>query len=410
MQIRPLSLHSVTERAICCDICDHAMLLPTLQKNQKANCPHCHHTVRVGNLWSLKRCSILALSILILMPFAFSFPLLNIQLLGTPIYTSIWSGIWKMATEGYPYTAFLVLFCAIVMPVAFISIIILLQICYLFKINAKMLLLSLNYIKSWVMLDVYLVSLGVAAFKVREYASISFTLYLLPFVLVTFLTILLFTKTSPKQFWDKFYPPDLTLSEHLRYCTTCGLSFPAEQAIGHFCPRCHANTSVDTNLILQRTWSTLIAGAIMLLPANLLPISVVYVNGVPTADTLMSGVITFIEMGNYSIAAIVFIASIFVPISKIAIMLYLLGCIHFRHGKNIHLQMKLFEIVHFVGRWSMLDLFVLSLMMSLVTRGQIISFSVGPAAIYFGLAVFLTMISAEVFDTRLLWKNYEAHK
>ncbi|OBW95625.1 paraquat-inducible protein A [Gallibacterium salpingitidis] len=410
MLIKRFSSISATERAICCDVCDHAMLLPSLQKNQKANCPHCHHTVRVGNLWSLKRCSILALSILILMPFAFSFPLLNIQLLGTPIYASIWSGVWKMATEGYPYTAFLVLFCAIVMPIAFVVIIILLQICYLFKINAKMLLLSLNYIKSWVMLDVYLVSLGVAAFKVREYASISFTLYLLPFVLVTFLTILLFTKTSPKQFWDKFYPYPTSPDAHLRYCKTCGLSFPAEQAIGHFCPRCHADTSVDTNLILQRTWSTLIAGAIMLIPANLLPISVVYVNGAPSADTLMSGVIAFMQMGNYSIAAIVFIASIFVPVSKILIMLYLLGCVHFGYGKNIHLQMKLFEIVHFVGRWSMLDLFVLSLMMSLVTRGQIISFSVGPAAIYFGLAVFLTMISAEVFDTRLLWKNYETHK
>lgn len=410
MLIKAFSSSDTTERAICCDICDHAMLLPPLQKHQKANCPHCHHTVRVGNLWSLKRCSILALSILILMPLAFSFPLLNIQLLGTPVYASIWSGVWKMATEGYPYSAFLVLFCAIAMPIAFVVIIILLQLCYLFKINAKMLLLSLNYIKSWVMLDVYLISLGVAAFKVREYASISFTIYLVPFVLVTFLTILLFTKTSPKQFWDKFYPPENITSKHLRYCVTCGLSVPADQAIGHFCPRCHANTAIDSNLILQRTWSTLIAGAIMLLPANFLPISIVYVNGAPTADTLMSGVISFIKMGNYSIAAIVFIASIFVPVCKILIMLYLLGCIHFGYGKNIHLQMKLFEIVHFVGRWSMLDLFVLSLMMSLVTRGQIISFSVGPAAIYFGLAVFLTMISAEVLDTRLLWKNYEAHQ
>ena len=410
MLVKRFSSFPETERAICCDICDHAMLLPPLKKDQKANCPHCHHTVRVGNLWSLKRCSILALSILILMPFAFSFPLLNIQLLGTPIYTSIWSGIWKMATEGYPYTAFLVLFCAIVMPIAFITIILLLQICYLFKINSKMLLLALNYIKSWVMLDVYLVSLGVAAFKVQEYASISFTIYLLPFILVTFLTILLFTKISPKQFWDLFYPYQFSPDADLRYCKTCGLSFPATKGIGLYCPRCHANAAIDTNLVLQRTWSTLIAGAIMLLPANLLPISIVYVNGVPSADTLISGVITFIEMGNYSIAAIVFIASIFVPISKVLIMLFLLSCIHFKYSKNIHLQMKLFEIVHFVGRWSMLDLFVLSLMMSLVTRGQIISFSVGPAAIYFGLAVFLTMISAEFFDTRLLWKNYETHK
>ncbi|KGQ26665.1 membrane protein [Gallibacterium anatis] len=410
MQVRRFSPLSATEQAICCDICDHAISLPALNANQKASCPHCHHVVRVGGLWSLKRCSILALSILILMPFAFTFPLLNIQLLGVPVYTSIWSGVWKMATEGYPYSAFLVLFCAIVMPVSYIVLILLLQLCRIFHLRARMLLMSLNYIRSWVMLDVYLISLAVAAFKVREYADISFTLYLIPFVLVTFLTILLFTKTSPKQFWDLFYPPQFQQNQHLCYCKTCGLSFPEQAAPDHICPRCHANTALDKNLVLQRTWSTLIAGAIMLLPANLLPISIVYVNGAPSADTLISGVITFIEMGNYSIAAIVFIASIFVPISKVLIMLYLLCCIHFGYSKNIHFQMKLFEIVHFVGRWSMLDLFVLSLMMSLVTRGQIISFSVGPAAIYFGLAVFLTMISAEVFDTRLLWKNYEANK
>lgn len=71
--------------------------------------------------------------------------------------------------------------------------------------------------------------------------------------------------------------------------------------------------------------------------------------------------------------------------------------------------MKLLHFIHFVGRWSMLDLFVLALMMSLVTRGQLIDFSVGPAAFYFGAAVFLSMISTSLFDSRLLWKIYDKH-
>ncbi|SUB36077.1 Inner membrane protein yebS [Pasteurella multocida] len=102
-----------------------------------------------------------------------------------------------------------------------------------------------------------------------------------------------------------------------------------------------------------------------------------------------------------------FVASIFVPISKIMIMLYLLICVHFQLRHSIKWQMRLLHFVHFVGRWSMLDLFVLALMMSLVTRGQIIDFSVGPAAFYFGIAVFLTMISTSQFDSRLLWKIYD---
>ena len=145
----------------------------------------------------------------------------------------------------------------------------------------------------------------------------------------------------------------------------------------------------------------------MLFPANLLPMSVIYLNGAPTADTLMSGVISFMEMGSYFIAFIVFTASIFVPISKVLIMLYLLVCVHFKLKHSIRWQMRLLHIVHFVGRWSMLDLFVLALMMSLVTRGQIIDFSVGTAAFYFGAAVFLTMIAAEQFDSRLIWEIYD---
>ena len=135
--------------------------------------------------------------------------------------------------------------------------------------------------------------------------------------------------------------------------------------------------------------------------------SVVYLNGAPSADTLMSGVMSFMEMGSYFIAFIVFIASIFVPISKVLIMLYLLICVHFKLKHSIRWQMRLLHLVHFVGRWSMLDLFVLALMMSLVTRGQIIDFSVGTAAFYFGAAVFLTMVAAEQFDSRLIWEIYD---
>ncbi len=145
----------------------------------------------------------------------------------------------------------------------------------------------------------------------------------------------------------------------------------------------------------------------MLIPANLLPISYIYLNGVPSGDTLISGVISFIGMGSYFVAFVVFTASIFVPLSKIIAMIYLLISVQRQKTDNIHRKMKLLHLVHFVGRWSMLDLFVLSLMMSLVTRGQLINFSVGPAAFYFGVAVFMTMIAAEQFDSRLLWKLYD---
>ena len=173
------------------------------------------------------------------------------------------------------------------------------------------------------------------------------------------------------------------------------------------CPRCASLIETPDSVKLQRVWATLVAGIIMLFPANLLPISGVYLTGSLSQDTLMSGVMSFISMGSYFVAFVVFFASIFVPVSKILIMLYLLASVHFKWRHSIKWQMRLLHIIHFVGRWSMLDLFVLALMMSLVTRGQIINFTVGPAAFYFGAAVFLTMISTSQFDSRLIWKIYD---
>ena len=398
-----------------CGDCNAVVKISTLQQGQSAICPRCHNVLYATSRWSLKRCSIIALSILILMPFALTYPLLSIDLLGEKIDASVWLGIWKMATQGFSYTAFLIFICAVFMPITFALLVILLQLSKLMKIKPRNLLISLGYIKPWVMFDVYLVALGVSIFKVREYATLQVDIYLIALVFTALLTTLLFIKINPNEVWNDFYPQskainNLTPAENLRYFHSCQYSFvnPSSDRQGReICPRCFSQIDIPSSIKLQRTWALLLAGIIMLFPANLLPMSVIYLNGAPTADTLMSGVISFMEMGSYFIAFIVFTASIFVPISKVLIMLYLLVCVHFKLKHSIRWQMRLLHIVHFVGRWSMLDLFVLALMMSLVTRGQIIDFSVGTAAFYFGAAVFLTMIAAEQFDSRLIWEIYD---
>ena len=398
-----------------CGDCNAVVKISTLQQGQSAICPRCHNVLYATSRWSLKRCSIIALSILILMPFALTYPLLSIDLLGEKIDASVWLGIWKMATQGFSYTAFLIFICAVFMPITFALLVILLQLSKLMKIKPRNLLISLGYIKPWVMFDVYLVALGVSIFKVREYATLQVDIYLIALVFTALLTTLLFIKINPNEVWNDFYPQskainNLTPAENLHYCHSCQYSFvnPSSDRQGReICPRCFSQIDIPSSIKLQRTWALLLAGIIMLFPANLLPMSVIYLNGAPTADTLMSGVISFMEMGSYFIAFIVFTASIFVPISKVLIMLYLLVCVHFKLKHSIRWQMRLLHIVHFVGRWSMLDLFVLALMMSLVTRGQIIDFSVGTAAFYFGATVFLTMIAAEQFDSRLIWEIYD---
>ena len=404
-----------TYRLVRCIECDATVSVRRPQEGEYAQCPRCHHKLQSGSHWSLKRCSLIALSILILMPFALGYPLLSLDLLGTKIDASVWKGIWKMAVEGYSYTAFMIFICAVLMPVSFAILVIMLQLSKLLKIKPRNVLFFVGYIKPWVMFDVYLVALGVTMFKVREYATLEVDVYLIAFVFTALLTTLLFININLDDLWHDFYPdqkPVTKSDKPLELCTACDYTFLKEdQEYDHrhraICPRCASLIEIPESVKLQRVWATLVAGIIMLFPANLLPISGVYLTGSLSQDTLMSGVMSFISMGSYFVAFVVFFASIFVPVSKILIMLYLLASVHFKWRHSIKWQMRLLHIIHFVGRWSMLDLFVLALMMSLVTRGQIINFTVGPAAFYFGAAVFLTMISTSQFDSRLIWKIYD---
>lgn len=398
----------------CCLTCNEVVSIPTLNPQEFAKCPRCHTLLRTQKKWSLTRCTFIACGILLLIPFALFSPLISLNLFGSPIDASVWSGIWKMATEDYAYTAFLVFLCAVFIPICFALLIIGLKIADVLQIKPRHILLTLGYVKPWVMLDVYLISLLVTMFKVRQYAELNVNFYIIAFVFITILVTLLFIHLNIKTLWEYFYPEQTLLSnfspqENICCCSKCEYSFVLTHNVEKesSCPRCNTKINSPTQESLQAVWATLLTGIIMLFPANFLPISVVYVNGVATEDTLMSGVLGFISSGNYFIAFIVFTASIFVPISKVAIMLYLLICVHFNLRHSIKWEMRLLHFVHFIGRWSMLDLFVLALMMSLVTRGQIIDFSVGPAAFYFGIAVFLTMISSSLFDSRLIWKIYD---
>ncbi|MCK3657425.1 hypothetical protein A4G18_01480 [Pasteurellaceae bacterium Pebbles2] len=414
---QPLSAPQIHHIARCGE-CDALVSVQELARGEHAECPRCHNDLQSKDRWSLKRCSIIALALLILMPFALNYPLLSVNLIGVSIDASIWGGVWKMATEGYPYSAFLIFLCAVFMPISFAILVILLQLAKLMRQQPRNLLMALDYIKPWVMFDVYLVALGVTAFKVRDYASLSFDIYLIAFLATALLTTLLFAKINPKELWNDFYPQHTKLAQISaenppHFCVNCHYTF--DRPVLDYkniprCPRCHQAPSRSPEISLQQTWAALLAGIVMIFPANFYPISYISMNNISTGDTLFSGVVSFVEMGSYFVAFVVFFASIFVPISKIGVMLYLLFSIHFNWQHSIKWQMRLFHIVHFVGRWSMLDLFVLALMMSLVTRGQIINFSVGPAAIYFGLSVFLTMIATTTFDSRLLWKIYDKPK
>lgn len=173
------------------------------------------------------------------------------------------------------------------------------------------------------------------------------------------------------------------------------------------CPRCGARLHTRKPNSIQRTWALVIAATIFYLPANLFPITLTTYLGSVQSDTILSGVLYFMQTGSWGIALIIFVASIVVPIVKLIVLSTLLLSVQRRSHWRPRQRSQLYRIVEIVGRWSMLDVFVVTILVALVRLGYLSSISAGPGVIYFAAVVVITMIAAMTFDPRLIWDALE---
>nr|WP_315299967.1 membrane integrity lipid transport subunit YebS [Raoultella terrigena] len=390
-----------------CPQCDILFRLPVLKRNQSAWCPRCSAKIRDGRDWSLSRLGSMAIAMMLLMPFAWMEPLLRLHLLGVRIDANVLQGIWQMTDQGDPLTAAMVLFCAIGAPALLVISIAYLWLGNVLGMNLRPVLLMLERLKEWVMLDIYLVGIGVASIKVQDYAFLQPGVGLIAFVSLTLLSILTLIHMNVEELWERFYPerPALRPDPNLQVCTGC--HYTGHRDSCGRCRRCHTPLRHRRPQSLQKSWAALIASVMFLLPANLLPISIIYVNGARQDDTILSGIMSLAN-SNVAIAGVVFIASILVPFTKVIVLFTLLVSIQFRCEQGLRTRILLLRLITWIGRWSMLDLFVISLTMSLINRDQLLAFTMGPAAVYFGAAVILTILAVEWLDSRLLWDAHES--
>jgi paraquat-inducible protein A len=167
--------------------------------------------------------------------------------------------------------------------------------------------------------------------------------------------------------------------------------------------RCGARLSSRDDTSLQRVWAWLFAGLVAYVPANLYPMLETTTLGRTADNTLMGGVIELFIHGSYGIAAIVFIASIMIPVGKFVAIAYLAMVVARGDGRLAHARHRTYEVVEFIGRWSMIDVFVVAILSSLIQLGSAASVKPGIAALSFALSVAFTMLSAMSFDSRLIW-------
>ncbi|KND58189.1 Paraquat-inducible protein A [Candidatus Burkholderia verschuerenii] len=196
--------------------------------------------------------------------------------------------------------------------------------------------------------------------------------------------------------------------EHLVSCHSCGLVQPLAHTIEkQRCTRCHATVHRRNPDSIARTWALLISAAILYIPANLFPIMHTASILGSEDDTIMSGVALFWNDGDIPLAAVIFIASILVPMLKLISIGFLLISVQRRSKWQPRQRTTMFRIVEGIGRWSMLDVFVITLTVALVRFNSLAVITAGPGALAFASVVVLTMLASMQFDPRLIWDNID---
>lgn len=199
------------------------------------------------------------------------------------------------------------------------------------------------------------------------------------------------------------------LSAGLLNCHVCGQLSRQPAGGGHIrCPRCNAPLHARRPGSIATSWALTIAAILLYLPANLLPIMVTSSFFGSQQDTIMSGILFLWLSGSWPLAAVVFFASVMVPLLKILALLHLLISVQRRSTYRLLQRARLYRLIEFVGRWSMLDIYVVVILAALVRFQGLATVEAGPAALAFAGVVILTMLAALSFDPRLIWDPVSA--
>lgn len=190
----------------------------------------------------------------------------------------------------------------------------------------------------------------------------------------------------------------------LANCHACGL---LSSITSQHCPRCHAKLHFRKDYSLQRTVALIITAFILYIPANAFPIMYTSVLGSSTGNTILGGVKVFVEHGDYPVAFVIFFASVVIPIAKLLALCWLCYSVYKSDQTKPKQRTKIYRLTELIGRWSMVDVFVMAILVALVQLGNIMTITPGAAALSFSAVVIVTMLAASSFDPRLIWDAIE---
>jgi paraquat-inducible protein A len=425
-------MSSSGENIIACRDCDLLQRIPTLPPGATARCRRCGHAIALNRPDSLDRTLALTIAAAIVLIIANVTPLMELSVSGRQARTTILGGAMEMWFLGQQITAVLVAFCTVLAPA--IHIVIMSTILLTVRRTTvpwwvgAMLRWS-QFHQSWAMVEVMMLGVLVALIKIAEFATVIPGIGMFAAGALVALVTAMTVTFDPYEVWQRVewidgettpegtsrrtalsgkrtvksgMPTGIALG--LISCDACGLlSKPVDIRQPGRCPRCGKNLALRRHNSIQRTWALIVAALICYIPANLLPVMVSTSLGSSEQDTILSGIVFFYETGSWHLALIVLIASVIIPLAKIMALAYLLITIKRPSTSNRHERLRLYRLVEFVGRWSMLDVYVVTFTVALIQMQPLMSIKPGAGILFFAAVVVLTMIAARNYDPRMIW-------
>lgn len=398
-----------------CHECDWLMLVPPLQPGQQAVCPRCEHKLK--SLPSDARLQPLVYSIaaLIMLLCSNLFPFLGMAVKGMHQDMTLYQTATTLLEEQHPALALTVYLFMQILPA-----ICLLLICLIYsrlghwqgKRVRKRYTLWLFRLIPWCMVEVFLIGVLVSLIKIASLADIELGYSFWAYVLFSLLMLKAFSVIDRDWLWWQQSGPihlrnmpkasGRAIDQNLTLCHACHGLVSLKT---HRCPRCQSALHARKPHSLQRTLALLFTAIVLYIPANILPIMITESLGQQTYSTILGGVVLLWNMGSYPVALVIFIASVLVPMVKMLAIGWLCWSIHTHRPHHRRGRTRLYRLTEFIGRWSMVDVFVVAILVALIRMGKLMSVYPGSAALAFAGVVVLTMLSAMSFDPRLLWDN-----
>ncbi len=421
MSLTTRSVPVAAAMTVCPD-CGLILRSPRLRPHLVAVCPRCAQALRRYRHNPVQKGLALSLTGLLLYLPANLLPLMTFSVLGIESRGSIVQACGHMFASGQSFIGLIVALTTLVFPLAILSGLLLITLGLSRQRKAAWmpaLFRSYHHLTEWAMTDVFLVGVLITIIKMSHMAAVTLNPGFFCLVGLVVTTVAAQTVIDPPLFWSLMEeqepqpsplqtPADGTEPQpaDLLACHGCHKLLPADypqQSGRHRCPRCGHTLHPRKPNSINRTWALLATAAILTLPANLLPIMEVDYFGVPDRSTIMDGIIYFFQEGSYGIGLVIFVASVLVPLFKIVGLVIILLSIRYRWQSWLRHKAIMFRAIEFIGRWSMLDIFVITLLCSLAQFGFLSTISAAPAALYFTGVVLSTMFAALSFDPRLLW-------